>query len=238
MREREPGNQRLAVDSELWSHCLHDLRHDVPRNPRAAGRRMRSRALVAVFSQVVRVTGFEPALLRLGKPVPLPNWATPEYLSTSMENSRISAKRPFAVISNLQNRSSIVWGGRAAYNFVILRIAPHYRIDEIMIRCHLSTLMGRDKLRISDVAQRTGLNRSTVTALYNEAATRVPVRFFGQQPYSRYYDFLFETIHVSGCRCAGHAGRRNRRCGHCGSARHRRSSATLHQVGRTAGFDC
>jgi putative transcriptional regulator len=42
-----------------------------------------------------------------------------------------------------------------------------------MIRCHLSTLMGRDKLRISDVAQRTGLNRSTVTALYNETATRV-----------------------------------------------------------------
>lgn len=42
-----------------------------------------------------------------------------------------------------------------------------------MIRCHLSTLMGRDKLRISDVAKSTGLNRSTVTALYNETATRV-----------------------------------------------------------------
>lgn len=42
-----------------------------------------------------------------------------------------------------------------------------------MIRCHLSTLMGREKLRISDVAQRTGLNRSTITALYNETATRV-----------------------------------------------------------------
>ena len=33
--------------------------------------------------------------------------------------------------------------------------------------------MGRDKLRISDVAQKTGLNRSTVTALYNETATRI-----------------------------------------------------------------
>lgn len=42
-----------------------------------------------------------------------------------------------------------------------------------MIRCHLSTLMGRDKLRIADVAKRTGLNRSTVTALYKETATRV-----------------------------------------------------------------
>lgn len=42
-----------------------------------------------------------------------------------------------------------------------------------MIRCHLSLLMGRDKLRISDVAKRTGLNRSTITALYHETATRV-----------------------------------------------------------------
>lgn len=42
-----------------------------------------------------------------------------------------------------------------------------------MIRCNLSVLMGRDKLRISDVANRTGLNRSTITALYYETATRV-----------------------------------------------------------------
>lgn len=42
-----------------------------------------------------------------------------------------------------------------------------------MLRCHLSTLMGRDKLRISDVAHKSGLNRSTITALYNETATRV-----------------------------------------------------------------
>lgn len=42
-----------------------------------------------------------------------------------------------------------------------------------MIRCHLSTFMGREKLRISDVALSTGLNRSTITALYKETATRV-----------------------------------------------------------------
>lgn len=42
-----------------------------------------------------------------------------------------------------------------------------------MVRCHLSTLMGRDKLRISDVSRLTGLNRSTVTALYKETASRV-----------------------------------------------------------------
>jgi putative transcriptional regulator len=42
-----------------------------------------------------------------------------------------------------------------------------------MIRCHLSSLMGRDKLNIADVARATGLNRSTVTALYRETATRI-----------------------------------------------------------------
>ena len=42
-----------------------------------------------------------------------------------------------------------------------------------MLRCNLSTLMGRDKLRISDVVRETGLNRSTITALYKETATRV-----------------------------------------------------------------
>lgn len=42
-----------------------------------------------------------------------------------------------------------------------------------MIRCNLALLMGRDKLRIADVARRTGLNRSTVQALYRETATRV-----------------------------------------------------------------
>ena len=42
-----------------------------------------------------------------------------------------------------------------------------------MLRCRLSQLMGRDKLRISDVCRKTGLNRSTVTSLYKESATRV-----------------------------------------------------------------
>jgi putative transcriptional regulator len=61
---------------------------------------------------------------------------------------------------------------RAAHIFAILRTTLHNNSAK-MIRCHLSTLMGRDKLRISDVAKSTGLNRSTVTALYNETATRV-----------------------------------------------------------------
>lgn len=42
-----------------------------------------------------------------------------------------------------------------------------------MIRCHLSTFMGRDRLRVADVSRLTGLNRSLVTALYRGTATRV-----------------------------------------------------------------
>ena len=42
-----------------------------------------------------------------------------------------------------------------------------------MIRCHLSTLMGRNKLKIADISRETGLNRSTVTALYQETAKRI-----------------------------------------------------------------
>ena len=42
-----------------------------------------------------------------------------------------------------------------------------------MIKCHLSTLMGREKLKIADVAKATDMNRSTVTALYQEKAKRI-----------------------------------------------------------------
>lgn len=42
-----------------------------------------------------------------------------------------------------------------------------------MIRCHLGRLMGERKLKISDVARATGLNRNTITLLYRETASRV-----------------------------------------------------------------
>ena len=56
----------------------------------------------------------------------------------------------------------------------MLRITPSL-MGYAMVRCHLSNLMGRDKLRISDVSRLTGLNRSTVTSLYKETVTRVDV---------------------------------------------------------------
>lgn len=42
-----------------------------------------------------------------------------------------------------------------------------------MMQCHLARLMVRENLRVSDVARATGLNRSTVTALVQNRATRV-----------------------------------------------------------------
>ena len=42
-----------------------------------------------------------------------------------------------------------------------------------MIKCHLSRLMGERKLKIADVARDTGLNRGTITRLYQETAQRV-----------------------------------------------------------------
>jgi len=49
-----------------------------------------------------------------------------------------------------------------------------------MIKCHLSTLMGRDKLKIADVARITGLNRSAVTAMYKEQVKRVELEAMNQ----------------------------------------------------------
>ncbi len=42
-----------------------------------------------------------------------------------------------------------------------------------MVKIHLSRLMGERKLKISDVARETGLNRGTITRLYHETAERI-----------------------------------------------------------------
>lgn len=44
-----------------------------------------------------------------------------------------------------------------------------------MIKCHLSKLMGERKLKVIDVARATGLNRSTISALYREEAARIEI---------------------------------------------------------------
>ena len=42
-----------------------------------------------------------------------------------------------------------------------------------MIKCHVSKIMGEKRLKIADVARETGLNRGTITRMYNETATRI-----------------------------------------------------------------
>lgn len=42
-----------------------------------------------------------------------------------------------------------------------------------MIKCHLSTQMGKRKLKITDLARETGINRGTITRLYHETASRI-----------------------------------------------------------------
>ncbi len=42
-----------------------------------------------------------------------------------------------------------------------------------MIKCHLSRIMGEKKLKIADVSRDTGINRGTITRLYQETAVRV-----------------------------------------------------------------
>lgn len=42
-----------------------------------------------------------------------------------------------------------------------------------MVRCHLSEMMGKKKVKIADVARELDLNRSTVSALYYDRAQKI-----------------------------------------------------------------
>ena len=48
-----------------------------------------------------------------------------------------------------------------------------------MVKCQLSRLMGERRLKISDVARDTGINRGTLTRLYHETAERVDLEVLG-----------------------------------------------------------
>lgn len=49
-----------------------------------------------------------------------------------------------------------------------------------MIKCNLSRIMGEKKLKISDVSRDTGINRGTLTRLYQETAERVDLEVMDQ----------------------------------------------------------
>ena len=49
-----------------------------------------------------------------------------------------------------------------------------------MIKCNLSRILGEKKLKISDVSRDTGINRGTLTRLYQETAERIDLEVMDQ----------------------------------------------------------
>ena len=45
-----------------------------------------------------------------------------------------------------------------------------------MIKCHLSRILGEKRLKITDVARDTDINRGTITRLYHETAERIGLK--------------------------------------------------------------
>lgn len=43
----------------------------------------------------------------------------------------------------------------------------------LMIKCHLAAMMGERKLNVMDVSRATGIDRGTISRLYNETAERM-----------------------------------------------------------------
>lgn len=65
-----------------------------------------------------------------------------------------------------------------------------------MLRCTLSILMGKRRVRIADVARATGISRNQLTRLYNDQALRVELGDL--EKLCRYFecslDELFELV--------------------------------------------
>lgn len=55
-----------------------------------------------------------------------------------------------------------------------------------MIKCHLSRMMGERRLKVVDVSRETGINRGTISRLYNETAIRVDFNVL--ETLCRYFD--------------------------------------------------
>ena len=45
-----------------------------------------------------------------------------------------------------------------------------------MIKCHLSKLLGERRLKITDVARDTNINRGTITRIFHETASRIDLK--------------------------------------------------------------
>lgn len=65
-----------------------------------------------------------------------------------------------------------------------------------MLKCNLSTLMGRERLTIAEVIRRTGLTRNAVSTLYEERAKRIDLNTIARlcELFDCSVDELFEYI--------------------------------------------
>lgn len=65
-----------------------------------------------------------------------------------------------------------------------------------MIKCYLSTLMGRERHSVADVMRETGLTRTAITALYEERAKRVDLETIARlcELYACSVDDLLEYV--------------------------------------------
>ena len=65
-----------------------------------------------------------------------------------------------------------------------------------MLKCNLSTLMGRERLTIAEVIRRTGLTRNAVSTLYEERAKRIDLNTIARlcELFECSVDDLFEYI--------------------------------------------
>ncbi|AKX50041.1 hypothetical protein AKN93_09400 [Thiopseudomonas alkaliphila] len=65
-----------------------------------------------------------------------------------------------------------------------------------MLKCNLSTLMGKERLTIAEVIRRTGLTRNAVTTLYDERAKRIDLNTIARlcELFECTVDDLFEYI--------------------------------------------
>jgi putative transcriptional regulator len=59
-------------------------------------------------------------------------------------------------------------------------VGDYFFHQKIMIRCHFARLLGERKLKISDVARDTGINRGTLTRMYYETAERIELEVLDQ----------------------------------------------------------
>jgi len=65
-----------------------------------------------------------------------------------------------------------------------------------VLKCNLSTLMGRERLTIAEVIRRTGLTRNAVSTLYEERAKRIDLNTIARlcELFDCSVDDLFEYI--------------------------------------------